>query len=640
MSVEFRVAAIIFLLLCLSRVGLSQIEVPEEDRQDRIGSGIVDDTTKQIYGPTTTQFTYERNIKYNNRQYWNIDTSVVDLHRYQFIAQTNNFYQDLGNIGTAMAPIYPQVPDQIGATTGFDLYDPYYIGPDQLKIYDTKSPYSRFGIVWGGRGRSVTEATYTRNIDERSNIGFDFRGLFIDKQIQRTGRGDRHAEGIYYTGFGNYSTRDGRYLALGSFIRNRQKVNEYGGILTQGDEVGNDVFFDEERQVILTNTETDELRTNFHLYHQYKLNDFIQLYHSFDRYKQQNDFLDKKDTTIGFFDFLEVDSAEVKDRSKLIHRMHEIGLKGDIGKTFYNFYYKARTLDFKYKYLLEDTLDFETDYVENYAGFNLRFGNDSVSYISASGEYMLGGEYRLSAEIRNRWFYAQAVSAKYLPAYIQRAYRGNYDVWENNFDSPISSSLRSGLIFRLGPVTLMPSAEYSLLTNYIYFKKFNVPDTVQSVLPTQTSGDINIAKAQLDLSVDFLRRFNFNTKIIYTDVSGGSADAVRVPQIFANGQISYANIFFEGNLELQTGIDMHMKTAYYAQGYDPAIMQFYVQDDFQVPFFPVMDIFFNAKINRGKFFIKYNNFLQLFRENGYFLTPYYPAQKNILDFGFYWAFYD
>lgn len=636
---EFRVAATIFLLLSAVSAGFSQIDVGDEERKDRIGSSIVNDSTEQIYGPETTRYTYERNIRYNNPMVYTVDTSVIDLHRYQPIAQTENLYQDLGNIGTAMSPIYPQVPDQIGATSGFNIYDFYFKGPEQIRQFDTQSPHSRFGIIWGGKGRSVTEAMYTRNIDERSNFGFDFRGLFIDKQIQRQGRGDRHVQGIYYTGFANYRTKNGKYQVLGNFIRNRHKADEYGGILVP-EEFEGDPFFNENRLVTLQNAETDELRTNYHLYHQYKINDFIQLFHSFDRYKQQNDFLNVRDTSEAFFDFFEVDSAEVKDRSKIITREHQVGVKGDIGKTFYSFYYKRRHVDFNYKYFFEEALDFETNYIEDYAGFDLRFGNDSLSYISASGEYMTDGMYRVNAEIRNSFFYAEAVSARHLPSYIQRAYRGSYDVWRTGFDTPISSAAKAGIIVNYGPFTVVPSGEYSLLTNYIYFRKLDVEEGEQSVLPVQASGDISMLKANLDLSVDFLRHFNFKTKIVYANVSGGSADALSLPEYLVNGQLAYANIFFNGNLELQTGVDVHYKADYHAQGYDPAIMQFYRQDEFLVESFPVLDVFINGKVNRGKFFLKVNNIVERFTGKGYFLTPDYPAQRTILDFGFYWAFYD
>lgn len=638
MRVDFKVVLISFGLCLALNTGFAQIVVPEEEQEERMGSGILDDTTRQIYGPNTTRFTLESNIKYNNPYYWSIDTTVLNLHRFQYVAQHNNLYQDLGNIGTAISPIYPKLPGRIGATSGFTVYDMYYMGPEEVKYYDTKSPYSMFGVIWGGDGRAITDAKYSRNIDARANIGFDFKGLFIDKQIQRVRRGDRHVEGIYYRGYGSYSTKNGKYTVLANFIRNRHKVDEYGGILLSSDTASRAEYFAENRQTILQEAKTDELRTNYHLYHQYKLNDFIQLYHSFDRHKQQNDFLDDPDTTSAFYDFFEVDSALTKDRSKLTYIQNEIGLKGDIGKTFYNFYYKARKVDFEYKYLLEDSLNFETDYLENYAGFNLRFGNDSVSFISAYGEYMLGGEYKLGGEIRNKWFFGQLYSVKNTPTYIQRAYRGSHDVWENDFDSPISSSLRAGLNVKLGPVRIMPSAEYALLTNYIYFKEFDVEE--QKVLPVQTSGDINMLKGQLDLSIDFLKVFNFNTKLIYTNVSGGSADAISVPELLGNAQISYHEILLDGNLEWQIGFDLHMKSDYYAQGYDPIIMQYYVQDDFIVNAYPIWDVFLNAKINRGRFFIKYNNLMRVVRQTGYFLTPYYPGQDDILDFGFSWSFYD
>ena len=113
-----------------------------------------------------------------------------------------------------------------------------------------------------------------------------------------------------------------------------------------------------------------------------------------------------------------------------------------------------------------------------------------------------------------------------------------------------------------------------------------------------------------------------------------------MPELFGNAQLSYHDILFEGNLEWQIGVDAHMKTPYFAQGYDPVIMQFYVQDDFEVPSFPVVDVFINAKINRVRFFLKYNNLVQIMRGTGYFLTPEYPAQDAVFDFGFHWPFYD
>jgi hypothetical protein len=96
---------------------------------------------------------------------------------------------------------------------------------------------------------------------------------------------------------------------------------------------------------------------------------------------------------------------------------------------------------------------------------------------------------------------------------------------------------------------------------------------------------------------------------------------------------------------MHAGVDVHYKSEYYPLGYDVPIQQFYVQQRFtgealKVPEFPIVDVFFSARIKRGRIFFKYHNLLQTFSERGYMLTPGYPGQRNIIDFGFDWSFYD
>jgi len=611
--------------------------VGDEEIKERTGSSILDDSTKQIYGPTTSKYTFERNIKYNLPQYWAIDTSVYNRHRYHFLDREENYYQDQGNIGTPTISIFPMAPQRIGATSGFTLYDLYAVGPEDIRYFDTKSPYSNFSIVWGGEGRARTDVVYARNIDERSGFGFDFRGLFIDKQISRTRRGDRNADVIEYNLNGHYATKNGKYRALGNFIRNRHEVEEYGGVLIESDS-SIEAFFDENRIESLQEVSTEELRTNYHLYHQYQLKDQLQIYHSYDRYKQQNDFLsDEGDDD--YFGFIELDSLPIKDRSKIVYRQHELGVKGDFGKTFYNFYYKARDVDFDYKWIDADTIGLETEFLENYLGFNLRFGNDSLSYIEAYGEAEAKGNFKLGGSIKNSWFFAEGVSVRRQPTFAEQAYRGRHDRWVNDFDSPITTTVKSGLNFKLGRLRLAPSATYSLFSNYIYFSDEG-GNEFRPVAPVQASGDISLISGQLGFHVDFFKILSLKSSIVYSQVSGGSSDAVQIPELFTNTQLSASGISFEGNLEWHVGFDVHWKSEYFGYRYDPAIMQYYVQDDVEIPAFPIVDFFANGKINRGRFFFKVNNLYELINGTGYFATPGYPGQSTVLDFGFDWSFYD
>jgi hypothetical protein len=122
--------------------------------------------------------------------------------------------------------------------------------------------------------------------------------------------------------------------------------------------------------------------------------------------------------------------------------------------------------------------------------------------------------------------------------------------------------------------------------------------------------------------------------VIYTLFLKNDDAAFRIPTLFVNGQLSYENALFKGNLLVQIGVDAHWKSAYQALGYDPAIQQFYVQDRTTVDSFVLADIFFDAKLKRGKFFFKYHNLVQAFTKIGYVPTPTYQGQHSVLDFGF------
>ncbi len=629
-------------LLFFGTTGRAQIiDVSDQDaEEDRMGSSIVDDSTKQVYGPTDTRYTFQPFIKYNNLKAFTIDTSVVDFHRFHHVPMSGFRYQNLGNIGTALNPIFYTAPSEIGKMPGFSVYDPFYKQTDEIRYYNTLSPYSRFKIIWGGQGRAITEANYTRNINERINFGFEYKGHFIDKQINRQGRGDRQAQGTYYVLHGSYVSENRKYVALAYFNRIRHRVEENGGVRTQTGLPDDEGFFDDNRQVYLTDTENSDLRTNYHLYHQYELSSLVQLYHEFDRYKQQNRFSSGTQDQ-SYFPELVIDTASsAYDRNKFVMVKNEVGVKGDIGKTFYNFYYKARRVDHSYAHAFEDSTGISREDLEHFGGVNLRFGNDSLSYIEAFGELQTTGNYKIGGRIRNTWFHAEASSRQSAPTYMQRAYRGTYNEWQNDFESQISTSFSGGFDLRKGRFQFRPSAGYTLISNYLYFKEYLGSDSVYRVAPFQASGDISVLYGEVNFALTFLRRMTLISTTRYTTVSGSSAEAIQVPEIHHLTQLAYNNLLFNGNLEIQVGIDFRWQSDYNGMAYAPSIMQYYVQERFNVYNYPLVDVFINGRVNRGRWFLKVNNVTELLRDTGYFTTPLYPGQTTILDFGIDWIFFD
>ncbi|MBX2971089.1 MAG: hypothetical protein KF803_17105 [Cyclobacteriaceae bacterium] len=104
-----------FIGICLVffSVSLTAQDLPEP----RSRSTIIDDSTKQIYGPTTSQYFLESDLFRNKWISYPIDTVIRNFHHFSFSQRRQNLHQDLGNIGTAIRPVYQEVPDVIGATS-------------------------------------------------------------------------------------------------------------------------------------------------------------------------------------------------------------------------------------------------------------------------------------------------------------------------------------------------------------------------------------------------------------------------------------------------------------------------------------------------------------------------------------------
>ncbi|MBP9926851.1 MAG: hypothetical protein KBF45_12795, partial [Cyclobacteriaceae bacterium] len=154
---------LVFIFLTGSLPLLAQDESP---RTSRRGSQILDDSTKNVYGPNTTKWTTETKVFQNKVNYQPLDTLLNNYHRWTYIQSFNNFYHDLGNVGTALNSIFLQAPTLIGATPGFNSYGKYFDTEEPL-IFDTKSPYTRIFLVWGGGGRAMSRIEFSRNISPR-----------------------------------------------------------------------------------------------------------------------------------------------------------------------------------------------------------------------------------------------------------------------------------------------------------------------------------------------------------------------------------------------------------------------------------------------------------------------------------------
>ncbi|MDH4059121.1 MAG: putative porin, partial [Cyclobacteriaceae bacterium] len=445
-----------------------------------------------------------------------------------------------------------------------------------------------------------------------------------------------------YDLFASYNTKDSSYVALASFRRMYHRVFEYGGVKVDDNlDFSLGELFQENAQPWLTEAESNDLRRNYQLFHQYKVGEALQVYHQLESDRTRNRFYDDygSEPYKEFFDAVVVDSTLTRDEVKFNTIRNEVGVKGNLLKLFYNGYVTWRNFNMQYKYFTDDDLTLETTGNEFYVGGRIALQLDSLVEVMGHLETMLDDRYKVSGEIKTKWFYASVKRTVSSPTFLQQAYRGSHDEWINSFSPVEASELKGHLIYKSKWLGLYPGIRFSTFRNYVFFKLGDY-GIDQTVLPAQSSGYQTLASPELALSIKPFKNTTLSAKGVYTEILENADDAIQVPELFVNTQLAYANILFGGNFDFQIGVDVHWKSSYYAYGYDPAIQQYYTQLDHKTPDFPLMDIFLNAKIIRGRIFLKYNNIMKVFSKSGNVPTPFYPGVVNVFDFGFDWSFFD
>ena len=591
-------------------------------------SNIVDDSTKQVYGAYTTYFQNFEDIKYNKDNLQKVDSTIGNMHRFSVVEKHSNKYQNLGNLGTALRPVFYTLPTQVGIRSGFDAYVPYYITAEDIEYFDTKSPYTPLDVVLGGKGRAVTNVKHTRNITPYWNAGFHFRKINADKQVASFGKGDNQTSSTAYYLHTDYQSPNGKYRGLFSFTRINHKVYEQGGItIPEGDPVNS--YFDPNANVNLADAQSQDFRIGLNIYNHYKLRDEFQLYQSFEYIQNRNFYNDNPlGADADFYSQILINPDSTTDQFQTSQVVNEFGIKGDLAKMFYSFFVKFRNVNHFSRYLPNNQ-----QFFENSGGFDLRYDFDSLQFIRSSGEYILGGFYRFGGHYFNKFFTVEYWRTQSRPGIIEDTYFGNHFEWQNNFATPSSDLLKGSLIYKNKFMRIEPFASITNVKNNIYY------DYDQT--PSQATGAAQLLSFGLNLDLSIGNKIFWENEGIYTDVTGDdeAVNSFRIPELFINSKLYYGSFWFDEKIYIMFGVDGHYKSDLYAPAYNPVLQQFYLQDDFLIPSYVLLDAFIEFQIIHVSVFLKFEHINQK-ADFGYFTHPYYIGQPRIFDLGVRWMFFN
>jgi len=126
--------------------------------------------------------------------------------------------------------------------------------------------------------------------------------------------------------------------------------------------------------------------------------------------------------------------------------------------------------------------------------------------------------------------------------------------------------------------------------------------------------------------------------LVYQKTS--NKDILPLPTFSIYSNNYYKNTFFNGALGLQTGISVHYNTAFNAPAYMPSINQFILQNEKKLGDYPKVDIYFNFRIKRTRFFFKYEHVNASMGSKNYFSSLHYPINPSVFRYGLIWTFYN
>ena len=148
--------------------------------------------------------------------------------------------------------------------------------------------------------------------------------------------------------------------------------------------------------------------------------------------------------------------------------------------------------------------------------------------------------------------------------------------------------------------------EYSVLDNYLYFVlDSEATSDLLLTTPQQYVKSINHLSIKLYKNFSYWR-FGLDNTIQYQEVTQSDA-ILNVPKLITRNTFYYTDRLFKRALFMQAGVTFNYFTSYYANGYNPLISEFYVQNEQEIGDFPRLDLFVNMKVRNTRIFFKWEH---------------------------------
>jgi hypothetical protein len=605
---------------------------PKPVSNGKSGRAALDDSTKQIYGPQTMSYYLEEDVLNGRGVKNSVDTSLHMFHRYLFQERSGFLTAHLGNEGTAVRNVFVKRPDQIGTQMGYNAYMPYAFATDEVKYYQTKSPYSDIEYYLGAGGQTRLNFTFARNIDSLWNMGFEIQRQVSDKFLtdKNYKSGDQTLTGQWGVLFQtNFRTRNNRYRLLSHLNYFDMGIQDQGGIqLLNGlDPTSALKYTDNGALFSNSGVQSNDSFIKFHFYHEFIGFKGLQFFQRVDVENRTAKFKDMDFVTnlskAYYPKNYGTQTDSLYNENQLQSYSHQTGFKGIFRGFTYRTYFKQR-----YWEVNNPMAGLQRNRLENYVGLFLQQKfNDKIDF-TADGEYLLGSDYRLQASFISPYFQLKASRSSVSPSVAQNwSYNAAFR-WNQSFENVLFDELTGTLDLHSKKVYFRPTVTIQRIAHYAYF------DTLATA--KQAADALGIFRTGFSAGGTH-GKFEWSSLVLANTKTG--PDVLRMPSLFVNANLAL-NVQYKKLLYLQFGFDVHHQSAYYADAYMPVMQQYHLQNHYEIPEFVQADAYVTLRINRVRLFFKMQNVTQGLVNSNYYTAYLHPAMARSFGYGVRWLLFD
>lgn len=259
------------------------------------------------------------------------------------------------------------------------------------------------------------------------------------------------------------------------------------------------------------------------------------------------------------------------------------------------------------------------------------FGGDVCVVGYKIGEFQVNGH--LNARFRvgkdSMTVAANAFFRNETPDYYLQHYLSNHYKWDNDFRKLLRLRVGGEIAYPTKWVTARLKVNYENITHHIYFDIDGLPKQSEENISV-LAGDL-----QLNLTTPYV---NLDNSVVY---QYSSSDLMPLPSVALYSNLYYHGLWFKA-LDAQIGADVRYNTAYYAPLLNPATGQFCLQDKQKVGNYPILSVYANfyVRLIRLRFFAQYQHFNASFMNKQYYAMPSYPLNPDEFRAGLAWHFYN